>query len=126
MLNRIGITKIPINRSRQTCCRSNHQIAMCSYHRRVVSVHHDKDQIKVPLQINEINRCTQIAGTMQCEDPEVENSTGDDCEKIGIGVLGLAPCHFSEKRKTDGRYVILASQIDFTLLNRRLRWPESC
>ena len=52
--------------------------------------------------MNEINRCTQIAGTMQCEDPEMENSTGDDCEKIGIGVLGLAPCHFSEKRKTDG------------------------
>ena len=58
---------------------------------------------------------------MLYEDSDMENSTGG-CEKIGTGVLGLAPCHFSEKRKLVSRYVILASQNDFTLLNRRLRW----
>jgi hypothetical protein len=59
---------------------------------------------------------------MQYEDPAVENSIGGDSEKIGIG----ASCRFSEGGKSVGRYVLLASQNDFTLLNRRLRWPESC
>ena len=40
--------------------------------------------------------------------------------------LNPLTCNWIRKRKTDGRYVILASQNDFTLLNRRLRWPESC
>jgi hypothetical protein len=50
-------------------------------------------------------------------------------ELVWKGVLGLArlaPCHFSERWKSDGRYIILASQNNCTLLNRRLRWPESC
>ena len=50
-------------------------------------------------------------------------------ELVWKGVLclaRLAPCHFSERWKSDGRYIILASQNNCTLLNRRLRWPESC
>ena len=50
----------------------------------------------------------------------------NDLKKISSKWYTMNMKTFSEKRKTDGRYVILASQNDFTLLNRRLRWPESC
>ena len=54
---------------------------------------------------------------------EGSDASKTDCgnKTIVFGVLSLAPCYV---RKC--RYVILASQNDFTLLNRRLRWPESC
>ena len=50
----------------------------------------------------------------------------NDLKKISSKWYTMNMKTFSEKRKTDGTYVILASQNDFTLLNRRLRWPESC
>ena len=37
---------------------------------------------------------------MQYEELGMEHITGDDCEKIGLAVLGLAPCHFCERRKS--------------------------
>ena len=49
-----------------------------------------------------------------------------DLKKISSKWYTMNMKKLSEKRKTDGTYVILASQNDFTLLNRRLRWPESC
>ena len=50
----------------------------------------------------------------------------NDLKKISSKWYTMNMKKLSEKRKTDGTYVILASQNDFTLLNRRLRWPESC
>ena len=49
-----------------------------------------------------------------------------DLKKISSKWYTMNMKKLSEKRKTDGTYVILASQNDITLLNRRLRWPESC